>query len=168
MAKPSLVAKTPPHRKREPLTLSQVMARVRSKNTKPEVVTRSAVHSLGLRFRNHVSDLPGKPDLANKKKKWAVFVHGCFWHSHSGCKLASSPKSNTHYWTAKLSVNRERDETNLRVLRALGFRVLVVWECQVRNSAHLGKALAEFFSLEATHFSYGSSQSKGDFEILPH
>lgn len=148
MAKSSLVAKIPPRRKREPLTRSQMMARIRSKNTKPEVLTRSAVHALGLRFRNHVSDLPGKPDLANKKK-WAIFVHGCFWHSHRGCRLASSPKSNTGYWTPKLSVNRERDKQNLRALRALGFRVLVVWECQVRNSAHLAKALAGFFPREA-------------------
>jgi DNA mismatch endonuclease Vsr len=84
-------AAIPPRRKREPLTRSQMMARIRSKNTKPKVLTRSAVQALGLRFRNHVDDLPGKPDLANKTRKWAIFVHGCFWHSHAGCRLASSP-----------------------------------------------------------------------------
>ena len=145
MAKSSPVAKIPPRRKREPLTRSQMMARIPSKNTKPELLTRSAVHALGLRFRIHVSDLPGKPDLANKKKKWAIFVHGCFWHSHRRCKLASSPKSNTGYWTPKLSSNRERDQEKMRALRALDFRVLILWECQVRNRACLAKALAEFF-----------------------
>lgn len=150
MPKSSPVAKIPPRQKREPLTRSQMMARIPSKNTKPELLTRSAVHALGLRFRNHVSDLPGKPDLANKKKKWAIFVHGCFWHSHSGCKLASSPKSNMGYWTTKLSVNCTRDQEKMRALHAMGFRVLIVWECQVHNRAPLAKTLAEFFPRVAT------------------
>jgi DNA mismatch endonuclease (patch repair protein) len=110
-----------------------MMARIRSKNTKPEVLTRSAVQALGLRFRTHVDDLPGKPDLANKTRKWAIFVHGCFWHSHAGCRLASSPKSNTGYWTDKLARNRARDVDKIAALEARGFRVLVVWECDVRD-----------------------------------
>ena len=148
MAKSSRVAKILQRREREALTRSQIMARIRSKNTKPEVLTRSAVHALGLRYRIHVSDLPGKPDLANKKKKWAIFVHGCFWHSHRGCKLASSPKTNMGYWTPKLSANRERDKQNLKGLRELGFRALIVWECQVHSSANLAKALVEFQTAE--------------------
>src|SRR5713101_5907652 len=122
-----------------------MMARIRSKNTKPEVLTRSAVQALGLRFRNHVVDLPGKPDIANKTRKWAIFVHGCFWHSHRGCKLASKPKSNTSYWRDKLSGNRARDAAKLAVLQALGFNVLVAWECDVRNGVRLEKALRAFF-----------------------
>lgn len=145
MAKSSPLAKIPPRRKREPLTRSQMMSRIRSQNTRPEVLTRAAVHLMGLRFRNHVDDLPGKPDLANKKRKWAIFVHGCFWHSHSGCKLASLPKSNTDYWIPKLSRNRERDKQKIAALRTLGFRVLTIWECQVRNGAGLATALNEFF-----------------------
>ena len=144
MAKSSPVAKIPPRRKRDPLTRSQMMARIRSKNTKPEVLTRSAVHALGLRFRNHVEGLPGKPDLANKARKWAIFVHGCFWHSHGGCRLASSPKSNTGYWTEKLGRNRARDAEKISALRAQGLRVLVVWECEVRNG-QLRDALGSFF-----------------------
>ena len=132
-----------------PLTRSQIMSRIRSKDTVPEILTRSAVHALGIRFRTHASDLPGKPDLANKKRKWAIFVHGCFWHSHDGCKLASSPKSNTGYWMPKLMRNRERDKEKTAVLRALGYRVLVVWECQARKSAHLAEVLAEFFPCTA-------------------
>jgi DNA mismatch endonuclease, patch repair protein len=123
-----------------------MMARIRSKNTKPEVLTRSAVQALGLRFRNHVDDLPGKPDLANKTRKWAIFVHGCFWHSHAACRLASSPKSNTGYWTEKLARNKARDADKIAALKASGFRVLVVWECAVRDGARLKEELAAFFA----------------------
>jgi DNA mismatch endonuclease (patch repair protein) len=129
-----------------------MMGRIRSKNTLPEVRTRSAVHALGLRFRVHVADLPGKPDLANKTRRWAIFVHGCFWHSHAGCRLASSPKSNTDYWTEKLARNKRRDADKIATLRALGFRVLVVWECEVRNDARLKEALAGFFRLTWRNF----------------
>jgi DNA mismatch endonuclease, patch repair protein len=146
VTKSSPVARIPPRRKREPLSRSQMMARIRSKNTKPEVLTRSAVQELGLRFRNHVDDLPGKPDLANKTRKWAIFVHGCFWHSHAGCRLASSPKSNTGYWTDKLARNKTRDADKIAALKAKDFRVLVVWECDVRDGARLKHALQTFFA----------------------
>lgn len=95
--------KIAPRRLRDPLTRSQLMGRIRSKNTMPEVRTRLAVHALGVRFRIHVADLPGKPDLANKTRHWAIFVHGCFWHSHEGCQLASKPRSNTGYGPRSLS-----------------------------------------------------------------
>ena len=143
------VPKTRQGAKGTPLTRSQIMSRIRSKDTGPEILTRSAVHALGIRFRIHVSDLPGKPDLANKKKKWAIFVHGCFWHSHDGCKLASSPKSNTGYWIPKLMRNRQRDKEKIAALRALKYRVLIVWECEVRKSAHLADTLAGFFPCAA-------------------
>lgn len=146
MTKPAPVAKIPPRRKREPLTRSQVMSRIRSKNTRPEILTRSAVQIMGLRFRNHVDDLPGKPDLANKSRRWAIFVHGCFWHSHAGCRLASSPKTNKGYWTEKLARNKARDADKIAALEAQGYRVLVVWECDVRDGARLGKALSAFFA----------------------
>ena len=123
------------------------MARIRSKNTRPEVLTRSAVQALGLRFRNHVDDLPGKPDLANKARKWAIFVHGCFWHSHTGCRLASSPKSNTGYWAEKLARNEARDAEKIAALEAQGYRVLVVWECDVRDGVRLQRALESFFGV---------------------
>lgn len=144
-SKSSAVAKIPPRWKREPLTRSQIMARIRSKNTKPEVLTRSAIQALGLRFRNNVSDLPGRPDLANKSRKWAIFVHGCFWHSHTGCRLASSPKTNTDYWSEKLARNRARDAEKIAVLESLGFRVLILWECEVRTDERLKEILAAFF-----------------------
>jgi DNA mismatch endonuclease, patch repair protein len=144
-AMPTVIPKIPPRRKREPLTRSQIMARIRSSDTRPEIMTRAAVHALGLRFRNHVVDLPGKPDLANKRRRWAIFVHGCFWHSHRGCRLASSPKSNTGYWTEKLYRNRLRDAQKIAALRSLGFRVLIVWECDVRSGVRLAEAVTEFF-----------------------
>lgn len=135
-----------PRRLREPLTRSQIMARIRSTNTLPEVRTRSAVHALGARFRVHVDDLPGKPDLANKARRWAIFVHGCFWHSHDGCQLASKPRSNTGYWSDKLARNRERDAVHQRDLRDLGYTVLIVWECETRDEARLREIIAAFFA----------------------
>jgi DNA mismatch endonuclease, patch repair protein len=138
-----------PRRKRAPLTRSQMMARIRSRDTKPEILTRAAVHALGLRFRKHVASLPGYPDLANKHRKWAIFVHGCFWHSHDGCRLASDPKSNRKYWIEKLERNRLRDASKIAALRASGFNVLVVWECEVRDGTKLQRALWKFFKLKS-------------------
>jgi DNA mismatch endonuclease (patch repair protein) len=134
-----------PRGKRPALTRSQMMGRIRSTNTRPERAVRSAVHALGVRFRNEAKDLPGKPDLVNRKKKWAIFVHGCFWHGHEGCRLASSPRSNTGYWSTKLARNRERDARNAELLRAMGYRVLVVWECETRTGLPLPIA-PSFFS----------------------
>jgi DNA mismatch endonuclease (patch repair protein) len=145
---PSEVPKLLPRHKREPLTRSQMMARIRSRDTRPEIATRSAVHALGIRFRKHADKLPGKPDLANCTKRWAIFVQGCFWHSHAECRLASNPKSNRGYWEEKLRRNQERDKENLAALRDMGFRVLVVWECDVRNGK-LRRMLKRFFRRDA-------------------
>jgi DNA mismatch endonuclease, patch repair protein len=130
-------ARLRPRRQRAPLTRSQMMARIRSTDTAPEVRVRSALHALGVRFRKHVDALPGKPDLANRRNAWAVFVHGCFWHSHKGCGLASSPRSNSSYWRPKLMRNAERDRASARELRRAGFRVFVIWECETRAPARL-------------------------------
>jgi DNA mismatch endonuclease (patch repair protein) len=113
------------------------MSRIRARNTNPEMRVRSAVHRLGLRFRKHAKDLPGNPDLANRLKRWAIFVHGCFWHSHEGCRLASCPKSNTAYWEPKLKANMARDRLRRHELEALGYRVFVVWECETRSPERL-------------------------------
>jgi len=135
----------PPRRKRRPLTRPEIMGRIRSKDTRPEMLTRSAVHALGKRFRVHTETLPGKPDLANKAQKWAIFVHGCFWHGHAGCKLASSPRSNQSYWVPKLEGNRARDRVKIRALRSAGYRVLIVWECDARDGARMRDAVRAFF-----------------------
>lgn len=142
---PSTPSKLLPRRKRAPLTRSQMMSRIRSQDTRPEMATRSAVYALGIRFRKHVADLPGKPDLANRKRQWAIFVHGCFWHSHSECKLASTPKSNERYWSPKLLRNQERDREKIAALREMGFSVLVIWECEVRHGQRLQNKLRRFF-----------------------
>lgn len=126
-----------PRRKRAPLTRSEVMARIRSKDTLPEVRLYAGLKAAGLRFRRHVDNLPGKPDLANKRKAWAVFVHGCFWHSHRRCWLASKPKSNSEYWRQKLERNIRRDRAKVRELRRLGYRVFIVWECETRKGSRL-------------------------------
>ena len=138
--------KIAPRRLRPPLTRSEVMGQIRSKDTRPEVKTRSAVHALGKRFGVHVADLPGRPDLGNKTRRWAIFVHGCFWHSHEGCQLASRPHSNTRYWSDKLCRNRLRDAANQQALRELGYNVLTVWECDTRDETRLSNVIASFFA----------------------
>lgn len=109
------------------------MRAIRSKDMLPELRVRSLVHNLGYRFRLHRKDLPGKPDLVFPSRKKVIFVHGCFWHSHS-CKRAHVPKSNVSYWVPKLELNRVRDTKNVNALRAAGWKSLVIWECEARRS----------------------------------
>ena len=115
-----------------PAERSRVMRAVRSGDTTPELVVRRMVHALGYRYRLHARDLPGRPDLVLPRLGKAIFVHGCFWHRH-GCEAGrSTPASRVEYWQAKFARNVERDRSNLRKLRRLGWSVLVVWECQTR------------------------------------
>ncbi len=118
----------------DPATRSRMMAGIQGKNTKPELLVRKYLHSLGLRFRLHAKELPGKPDLVFPKYKAAVFVHGCFWHRHAGCKYATTPNSREQFWTNKLSENVARDSYQIAALKGLGWRVFVVWECELRNN----------------------------------
>lgn len=117
--------------KLSPARRSANMRAIRSKNTKPEMIVRRAVYALGFRYRLHRHDLPGKPDLAFIGRRKAIFVHGCFWHQHDGCREASKPKSNADYWKAKLARNVDRDVRNLDLLRAAGWQTLVIWECDM-------------------------------------
>jgi DNA mismatch endonuclease, patch repair protein len=117
------------------------MSRIRSKNTKPELLVRSLLHRLGYRFRVHVNKLPGKPDIVLKKHKTVIFVHGCFWHRHAGCKDAAKPKSNTEFWMEKLRQNVKRDRRVIRELESLGLRVHIIWECETCNADGLRKRL---------------------------
>lgn len=117
------------------------MSRVRSKDTKPEIFVRRLLHSDGYRFRLHKAGLPGKPDIVLAKYKTVVFVHGCFWHSHSGCSDATTPKTRTEFWTKKLEDNVSRDKRNTVALRNLGWNVVVVWECELKNAERLLKRL---------------------------
>lgn len=121
---------------------SERMSRIRSRDTKPEIYLRKALHRLGLRFRLHGRELPGKPDIVLPKHNAVVFVHGCFWHRHENCNVASVPKSNTEFWLAKFTRNMQRDETVSQRLKDLGWRVFVVWECET-NSLSKAKRTAE-------------------------
>ncbi len=110
---------------------SKAMSKVRSQDTKPEWVLRCGLHRLGFRYRLKNSHLPGRPDLAFRKFHAAVFVHGCYWHRHPECKDASTPKSNVDFWEGKFAENVERDRRAIRELEKLGWRILVVWECEL-------------------------------------
>src|SRR5690348_5185571 len=114
-------------------TRSRMMSGIRGRNTKPELIVRSYLHRAGLRFRLH-ANLPGKPDLVFPKYRTVVFVHGCFWHRHAGCKYAATPSSNAAFWKRKFAENVGRDEAVRKALRKAGWRVLTVWECQLRES----------------------------------
>lgn len=109
---------------------SAIMARIKGHDTSPELRVRKVAHAVGLRFRLHRADLPGKPDLVFPKLQTALFVHGCFWHQHSGCRRASRPKSHTEYWERKLQRNVERDARSIQALQDQGWRAVVIWECE--------------------------------------
>lgn len=113
------------------------MQRVRRAGTPVEDEVARACRELGLSYRRNVKSLPGSPDLANKNRRWAIFVNGCFWHAHTGCTRATIPKRNYVFWTSKFKANRRRDARRIRELRALGYRVLLVWECQCREAPKL-------------------------------
>lgn len=112
---------------------SQIMALVRSKDTRPEMAVRKLVWNLGYRYRLHRRDLPGCPDLVFSGSRKVIFVHGCFWHRHKGCALARLPKSRLDFWGPKLESNALRDKRNKRALARRGWRVLTVWECELKN-----------------------------------
>lgn len=123
---------------------SQNMARIRSKDTKPEIRVRSLLHRLGYRFRLHGRHLPGTPDIVFSSRRKVIFVHGCFWHRHPGCKYAYVPRSRSDFWQAKFKANAERDIRDQAQLAALGWSVLVVWECETRQPESLIRRLVEF------------------------
>lgn len=129
-----------------PAERSERMARVRSKGTKPEMLVRSLVHGMGYRYRLHRRDLPGCPDLVFPQRRKAVFVHGCFWHRHPDpeCKFARLPKSRLDFWLPKLEGNRRRDEANQAALLALGWRFLVIWECETKRPQYLVVKIKNF------------------------
>lgn len=109
------------------------MSAVKSKDTKPEILVRKGLHAAGYRFRLHVKDLPGNPDIVLPKYKIVIFVNGCFWHRHPGCKYASTPASNADFWKAKFEANIARDKRNYTQLEKLGWKVIVIWECEIRQ-----------------------------------
>ena len=139
--------------RRAPLTRSEIMARVRSRNTGPERTVRRALWAAGLRYRLHDAGLPGKPDIVFRSRKIVLFVHGCFWHGHQGCSRHRIPKSRTEGWIAKIDRNRERDAEVQRTLEAAGWAVIALWECEVADAEHLAELVAAIKNISsATKF----------------
>ena len=126
------------------------MSGIRGRDTKPEVMVRKALFAAGLRYRLHCKSLPGRPDIVLPKSRCVVFVHGCFWHRHAGCKFAYTPKSNVPFWLAKFESNVRRDSLARTALRKAGWRVLVVWECEV-TQRRLGRLLRQIGRRARTH-----------------
>ena len=122
---------------------SYTMSRIRSKDTSPELRVRSMIHRAGYRYRLHVTKMPGSPDIVMRRYRTVVFVNGCFWHQHQGCRIASTPKTNTDYWQRKFTRTAERDRKSKVALRRDGWNVLVIWECQTRNEESLQNLLSE-------------------------
>ncbi|WP_380602943.1 very short patch repair endonuclease [Steroidobacter flavus] len=122
-------------------THSRRMAQVRQRGTAPELAVRHAARLAGLRYTTRNPDLPGSPDLANRTRHIAIFVHGCYWHRHAGCPKATTPRTNRRFWLAKFGRNRQRDRAAVGALRELGYRVLIVWQCETGDPVHLVKQI---------------------------
>jgi DNA mismatch endonuclease (patch repair protein) len=120
------------------------MARVKGRNTRPEMIVRRLTHAMGYRYRLHVRDLPGKPDLVFRSRQKVIFVHGCFWHRHEGCRRATTPQSNEAFWREKLSRNADRDAEQIKALNRKGWKVLVIWECQIRDRDAIAATIQSF------------------------
>lgn len=129
----------------DPNARSINMRQIRSVDTKPELVVRSLLHQMGLRFRLHAKDLPGRPDIVLRRHGKVVFVHGCFWHQHQLCREGRIPGSRQDYWIPKLTRNVERDAKHRKELRRLGWQSLVIWECELEDCARLKAKLNRFF-----------------------
>lgn len=141
----------------DPLTRSRMMSGIRGKDTKPELAVRRYLHAAGFRYRLHASDLPGRPDLVFPRYRTVVFVHGCFWHAHSGCRYFKLPGTRTDFWTTKLAANAARDKRDIAALHAGGWRVAVVWECALRTRVPLDPIASWLRSSEAEDLEIGAT-----------
>lgn len=139
---------------------SAIMRSVGQKDTGPELIVRRAVHALGFRFRLHRRDLPGTPDLVLPRLKKVIFVHGCFWHRHEGCRRTTSPKTRKEYWDAKFARNIERDINTVEALSRHGWQVLIVWECETADAAKLSNSLMRFLDTSRRRFPSNSLTDK--------
>jgi DNA mismatch endonuclease (patch repair protein) len=125
---------------------SKIMSSVKSKDTKPEIIVRKLLHSMGYRFRLHREDLPGTPDIVLPKYKKVIFVHGCFWHGHEGCPRAKLPKTNKEFWRVKITKNMARDAETMQDLSRTGWQSLVIWTCEIKDLEQLSKKIRNFLS----------------------
>lgn len=131
---------------------SDIMKRIRGKDTAPELMVRKLIYSLGYRYRLHVKELPGKPDLVFLGRKKVIFVHGCFWHGHN-CKKGKPPKTNFDYWLPKLNENQARDARNQTLLESMGWQVLVLWQCEINDTDSLKKIITNFLERASANLS---------------
>lgn len=129
-----------------PSKRSEIMSRIKSKNTKPEMVVRKILFSKGIRYRLHAKDLPGKPDIVVRPSRVAVFVHGCFWHQHENCKDAFVPSTRQDYWLPKLEKNTQRDEKAVNCLKEMGWFVYIIWECFIKDDNKLDDLINKIIS----------------------
>lgn len=125
----------------KPEARSANMSRIRSKNTKPELLVRRVLHRDGYRFRLHCSNLPGSPDIILPRWRTTIFVHGCFWHGHEGCRRAKLPSTRTDFWKVKIERNRARDQAAVEALSTLGFRIVTLWECELKDESAILNAV---------------------------
>lgn len=146
-------------------TRSQMMSNIRGKDTKPELALRRALHARGFRFRLHVKDVPGRPDIVFPKYRAVVFVHGCFWHRHAGCRYATVPKTRVEFWKKKFAANISRDAVVQEKLTRKGWRVAIVWECALRNPG----ALTQTAEMVANWLKSDELEMElGELQVEPH
>lgn len=138
------------------VTRSRMMSGIRGKNTKPELKVRRFLHALGYRFRLHRKDLPGKPDIVLPKLMTCIFVHGCFWHRHPGCRFSTNPSTRAAFWNEKFTKNVERDARHQSSLEAMGWIVIIVWECELRDAGSALSNLADRLEVMKNTPSYNS------------
>ena len=131
-----------------PQERSRIMSLVKGRDTKPEKIVRSLLHMMGYRFRLHRNDLPGKPDIVLQKRRKAIFVHGCFWHGHAGCRRAGRPQSNADFWNKKIDANMARDKKTQAELKNSGWDFLVIWQCEMKDLEKLQVNLKRFLEGE--------------------
>lgn len=125
-------------------TRSRIMSHIHGKDTAPEMAIRRLIHGMGYRYRLHDRSLPGTPDIIFRARKKIIFVNGCFWHRHQGCRLATIPKTNVDYWTEKFRLNAERDRKTLEEFESIGWKTLVIWQCEIRDVEKLKGKIIEF------------------------
>ena len=143
-------------------TRSRMMSGIGGKNTRPEIALRRAMHAIGLRYRLHRKDLPGKPDIVMQGRKVAIFVHGCFWHRHEGCRFATTPTTRPEFWKDKFASNTGRDQKNVVQLLELGWRVATVWECALRKAGSpeaAARHIAEWLDVDTDRLDIGRGGS---------
>lgn len=142
-----------------PAVRSAIMARIKGKNTTPEMRVRRLLHAMGFRYSLHRAKLPGKPDIVLTRHHKVIFIHGCFWHCHTGCPRAAMPTSNVQFWHRKLTGNKNRDQRVRRELRKNGWKVLVIWQCQLKNIDSLTRRLLRFLGVQPSQLDASVSAS---------